>query len=906
MSVLCKIKSPFYVILCSAWDGLYTRWFCASHTQKHLVGRVPLVQLRHRLLAVMAPIIKKQGNHVALRQRAGTSTCVLGVIMLVLATIMWAPAFMSNSSTNGIGAASGSSKTRRFMRIKNEDSTSGATGNLVELGDVLSVEKKGGSRQDGEPAERTVSSPDTGIVKAGIACFGPRVSFHPPKVAVFTCGTVHEVLAYQGSQVWASPRVSLDDIFAPWMDAGFSPVIVSDCFDAERDTDAALRAWSDSHRNTARLITSDELSCFDMRQASAAGIAWAVMVGADDIADVAHPWPIAPALLPLPAGLPAQVPASKPESLMAHDFSITDHFTAAGLARVRAVEAAGETAAEDTCNIATPPTVQLGLCHEADDYKPDGHSTIAANQALASNDGPAMRRLLEHVTPLQLPHGIPAETAFAETPRSIVRMAHRSAAWALLDDRAAIGPGSLSVVVQAILQIAGHSALVLPPGRICNISVMPAQPKHGHASPTGALEATRAALSSAQQLMLPASDYPLRGHPAVSIGLMAYALLSRAAGLDGAQAAVLESWMFRIKAAYSASQRGEDVDGAFDGVDPTHILPRASAEPPPPHCWVDHANVRDIVLAVNFNNWLNTSAATLQTLRRLYGPHFPLIVAFGGDSTLQNDVPELNAWRCASDWGRENDWPGGIVSERCGADLMRRYPGHLGYVIMQDDVLWMPWNTLAYDPHRIWALNHTNDAPGVHEDRSTWFYECDRTKNNDTHPWCYGCYTWHPQIGGTTVAKLHNNLTSKQLSIKSANTGREDGVSCDLTDGLYVPGRLGREFGRLSDLFASANTEVEMAYTTIMDSMALRREQQPLRHVNAWARKTLDDLMQAYRHTSTDALSVLDWIHPFKLSNSDVRAFVEAEFARAARLRLATAPDLAALQKRPNVNVGHL
>ena len=129
----------------------------------------------------------------------------------------------------------------------------------------------------------------------------------------------------------------------------------------------------------------------------------------------------------------------------------------------------------------------------------------------------------------------------------------------------------------------------------------------------------------------------------------------------------------------------------------------------------------------------------------------------------------------------------------------------------------------------------------------------------------------------------------------------------DLTDAFYIPGVLSTEFRDLALLFGAHHVEVELALTTIMDTIAPRAEQAVLNHVNgacgggdenggyrtmcaanrlralarrripsstlasfapAPARSTpgprdVEQLLRDY-HDKLDGLHVLGWIHPFK------------------------------------------
>ena len=799
------------------------------------------------------------------------------------------------------------------------------------------------------------------------------------KTAIFSCNKVFSVgeESIQESGDLVSPQR-----FEPWVKAGFDVVIVDDC-EGGVEIPAPL-----PESGVTNVVSQAAVFCLSTVSAVAAGVAWAVAAGYDEIADVSDPWSLSHDFMTLPTSeitlLPQRVETE------ARPVSLADHFTPLSLRRTLAAETIGEAQKDDICSFPVRPTVQLGLCHSLESYHHGQHDTIAANAAAQQPaGGDEDFRLLEHVTPLVLPLGTVIESLDGGMPTpataSFVRLVHRSAAWALFAP--ATHGSRLWMAMQALLGLAGHHLTVLPAGRICNISMTP---RHGlPPNDVAAAEKLSAFTSDATKRGIGAA--PLLGRPGVKAAVQHLDAVAGLAGLSDTERDSFLHWLRLVDEAYmtasqsnllpfpsiddpldrgSASMKTVDsssndtaqlgiesplhskitVDSdtalvndimvhstsdligsnsgntfssnlesermpaqsvdwtpSMDGDDTTMTWPTLASEYDyHPHCWRDHSNVRDSVLMINFNNWGNWSSGVLSQLRRAYSPFFPLIVAFAGEWTLKQDQPLLNAWRCDGDWGRDVGWPGGIVGEACGAQLVRRYPGRLGYVLSQDDVLWLPWNTLGYDPHKIWALGHEG-RHGV--DRSTWWYGCERGK--DKHH-CYGCYQWHPVLGGVSVAKVHSRLTARQLAIKAANTGREDGLSCDLTDAFYIPGRLAAEFRDLSALLRSALTEVELAYSTIIDTLALRADQQRMRHMNAVQRKSLEGLLTHWRDDSVfrpgvdDPLRLLDWFHPVKLSSPEAGAFFAAQFEAARQLRLFTRPNVTALLARPNITVGHL
>lgn len=99
-------------------------------------------------------------------------------------------------------------------------------------------------------------------------------------------------------------------------------------------------------------------------------------------------------------------------------------------------------------------------------------------------------------------------------------------------------------------------------------------------------------------------------------------------------------------------------------------------------------------------------------------------------------------------------------------------------------------------------------------------------------------------MGRDRLIELHSNLTVVQVTRKHLSTGFANGASCDLTDAFYVPGRLAPEFRDLCLLFARHHVQVELALTTILDTIAVRSEHEVLTHIDG-SRKA-SELLEKY------------------------------------------------------------
>ena len=199
----------------------------------------------------------------------------------------------------------------------------------------------------------------------------------------------------------------------------------------------------------------------------------------------------------------------------------------------------------------------------------------------------------------------------------------------------------------------------------------------------------------------------------------------------------------------------------------------------------------------------------------------------------------------------------------------------------------MPWNLLALDPHRVWTVSHAHG-------KADWWIECDRVKDNH---FCWGCHFWSNQVGGPRVAELYDSLTPAQVARKDANTGYARGISCDVTDAFYIPGVLSAEFRDLALLFGQHLVEVELAFTTIIDSIALREDTEIFNHI--YGKNSIDATTGKF-----DILRTVGFIHPFKWSKERDRQV--ADFARVKSEALFTAPNFTWLRTRPEVHLGFL
>ena len=557
---------------------------------------------------------------------------------------------------------------------------------------------------------------------------------------------------------------ALDAIFASWRSANYDVIVVDDGGLPGGTLHAAAAG-----RAVLRVVHASEVACLGLQDSgTSAGILWAIAVGASSVVDLAHPLPLVSAALTLPPNDVTLLPGPADGATA----RVREHFTSALIVEARrpsrvghgSSNDAGRRRGEELCVDPVVPDLQLGLCHDRTAWRYGRHSTAAANEPPESGDDSPVR-LLEDVAPLVLPPGGVLEWSShsdgdvaPRTAYSYNRLAGRKAVWLLMGS--ARSGSRAAVALQLAAAAAGLRIAMLPPGRLCNLSSASAAGVDGvSAAPAVGAAATVAAIAAPD------------GIAATSAAKAALSGVRDAVQLTMSEVLQMQRWLTLAHSAYklAANATPSGVQQEQPKARDVTSLPHAH------HCYRDHPNVRDTVLVLNFNNFPrnggnaslpNWGPEQLARLRTLYAPYFPLIIATADVSAVgEAGIPDSNVVPCWGDFERRFGWPGGIVGEDCAARAIAAYPGHLGYAFVQvgaavdggvarhqysllpetltriracpdnaraqDDVFWMPWNTLAYDVHRVWNVwRHP-------EQRTDFALDCKRTPGSD---YCSGCF----------------------------------------------------------------------------------------------------------------------------------------------------------------------
>jgi hypothetical protein len=241
--------------------------------------------------------------------------------------------------------------------------------------------------------------------------------------------------------------------------------------------------------------------------------------------------------------------------------------------------------------------------------------------------------------------------------------------------------------------------------------------------------------------------------------------------------------------------------------------------------WND-VQVRDILLVVNFNDWGEIwGPRNVRTIFDMHGSSFSGIVSYtsrDGIPELVEGVPSLNLFFCP---GGGQGTTFGLWAQICTGLALTAFSGHLGYLVINDDVALSPWNMLAYRPDWLWH------KPPVGME---WYYSClddpdekAKRESSGRYPhggWCHSCFSFSRQFGAGSLGSIHAMLPGWMVKHKTSNYGRPDGVHCSMVDVFYVPGRLAAPFGWLGLITGAARTEVELAQATMWDMVAPRAE----------------------------------------------------------------------------------
>lgn len=260
-----------------------------------------------------------------------------------------------------------------------------------------------------------------------------------------------------------------------------------------------------------------------------------------------------------------------------------------------------------------------------------------------------------------------------------------------------------------------------------------------------------------------------------------------------------------------------------------------------------HAGVRitkkipvrdDILLIINYNFPFYDS---IKFLKDLYGPYFSHIVFYG-----PTEHPEVQLCEHHEGW----------FSYKGIADAMQKYPGFAGYLWIHDDLIINPWNLTRFDTNKVWNL--TLEPKDLNLGMNA----------------VQGWHWWQKAVGYPAIKKVYDELEPKYKKILEHNLG-EHMIAMGYGDMVYIPARCVQDFTVLCNLCAKYELFLEIAVSAICSCLVPKEEIETFKGVVLWYDGTRINPQDHYSRQ-------LDYIHPMKCSDEQVRGFLKREFAAAA------------------------
>lgn len=235
-----------------------------------------------------------------------------------------------------------------------------------------------------------------------------------------------------------------------------------------------------------------------------------------------------------------------------------------------------------------------------------------------------------------------------------------------------------------------------------------------------------------------------------------------------------------------------------------------------------------ILLVINYNHPFYDS---IPLLKEFYGEDFPNIVFYG-----EQPHPEVNKLETGYGW-----WAQNVIK-----DAMKRWPKYEGYLCIQDDCFINFWNLTRFDKSKIWFMNGLGKIPLDLENHPTWGY-------------------WNSPAGRYAVQIAYSKLPNRYYlkMVRNLGTGV---VPMMWSDFVYVPGRLRNEFIGLATLFLAPPVFIELAVPSILSCLDDIKNWEIASVWNSHTNPRWAGAISEYNLT-------YDWVHPFKLSQPEVREF---------------------------------
>lgn len=246
-----------------------------------------------------------------------------------------------------------------------------------------------------------------------------------------------------------------------------------------------------------------------------------------------------------------------------------------------------------------------------------------------------------------------------------------------------------------------------------------------------------------------------------------------------------------------------------------------------------HGAIGDnLLMIINYNFAHYDSVPFLQ---QLYKPYFPHTVFCGpADGPLVKGL----------------DIHKGYFGYKSIAYAMEHFPEYKGYLYTNDDCIVNCWNLERFNTDTIWF------TPPV-----SFILSPDLKKSN----WSW----WKSEWGYDALVKAYENLPEKYKT-RLKQYGDDTIFGFTYSDIVYFPAKYRDEVIELCNHFAAHNVFLEIAVPMICACISNPNSWEEFKGLNLWGYDR-EKILAAYGKQ-------LDYIHPIKLSNTQLQSFIKVQF----------------------------
>jgi hypothetical protein len=278
----------------------------------------------------------------------------------------------------------------------------------------------------------------------------------------------------------------------------------------------------------------------------------------------------------------------------------------------------------------------------------------------------------------------------------------------------------------------------------------------------------------------------------------------------------------------------------------------------PQHCFISHPFMRDIALAIVFNNNF-AKPEYLTFLTRLYSRFFSLIY-FYADAESR---PEDSLYSCKTSQGGP-----GYSAHVCLEVAIPRAAGRIGLFWTMDDVFLGLWNLLLFDPRQLWMPQLQTSVAGA----------LGKTFSLAQAKSMYPEIMTSPVEHHAATAEFRPEL--KEMQMKSAKALMAEGAEfvAGVSDAFYIPRAVFSDWFALSKFSVAEFMHQEIIIPTLALATSFASDIQPLQIVQVWSPiddpKTNQRIKPPTKHIVDNCWwsPYLSWSHPWKMATDEIAA----------------------------------